>query len=123
MREVASSGLGLSAPRSALARLLLASIVGLLIGLAGAVLMNRKSETVYGVPSVEAATLLPAIAEIPFINVVGKRRYDVLAQAVPASGSRRRIEAFARRFPSCGSRTRSKRAKQRARNVPTSPAF
>ena len=83
IRQVASHGL--STPTDPLSRLFLGGVIGLLLGVAVALLLNRHSETVYGVPSVEAATLLPAIAEIPFINVVGKRRYDVLAQVVPAS--------------------------------------
>ncbi len=50
---------GLAAPNDPLSRLLLAALIGLLLGIAAAALMNRQSETVYGVPSVEAATMLP----------------------------------------------------------------
>ena len=79
------NGGGLSAPNDPLTRLLLAGLIGLVIGIALAALVSRQSETVYGVPSIEAATLLPVISEIPYINAVGKRRYDVLTQVVPSS--------------------------------------
>jgi len=85
VRESVSSGLGLHAPQSPMGRLLLAALLGLFLGMAGAILLNRQSETVYGVPSIEAAAMLPVITEIPYINAIGKRRYDILTQSVPAS--------------------------------------
>ena len=122
VREVASSGLGLSAPKSALARLLLAAVFGLLLGLAGAVLLNRKSETVYGVPSVEAATLLPVDLRDP---VHQRRREAPLRRPDPGRSrleDRRGVSRPAHDDLDDVDREHEARGRDRRRNAPTCPA-
>jgi Mrp family chromosome partitioning ATPase len=84
IRVVTTTG-GIKTPTDPFSRLLLAGLIGIALGLGIALLLNRHSEAVYGVPSIEAATMLPVICEVPYINAIGRRRYDVLAQVVPAS--------------------------------------
>ena len=84
IRVVTTTG-GIKTPTDPFSRLLLAGLIGIALGLGIALLLNRHSEAVYGVPSIEAATMLPVISEVPYVNAIGRRRYDVLAQVVPAS--------------------------------------
>src|SRR5262249_13800835 len=68
--RVDTGGGGLSTPTDPLSRLLLAALIGLALGIGIALFLNRHSEAVYGVPSVEAATMLPVISEVPYVNAM-----------------------------------------------------
>jgi Mrp family chromosome partitioning ATPase len=82
-RVVSSSKLG--APKSRTGRLGLGVLLGLAIGGGIAILLERKSETVLGLHSVEGTTSLPVITEVPFVRLPPRRRRDVLSFVMPES--------------------------------------
>ena len=87
--------LGLSAPRDPLSRLLLAPS-----SVCCSASRPPRSSTARAKPSTASRRsrprpCLPVIAEVPYINAIGKRRYDVLTQVVPVIAGRRGVSRAA----------------------------
>src|SRR5262249_10316954 len=82
-RVVTSSKL--SAPKSRTARLGLGALFGLVLGIGISIFLERRSETILGLHSVEATTSLPVITEVPYVRLPPRRRRDVLSFVMPES--------------------------------------
>lgn len=76
-------GGGFSAPRSRLARTAIAAVIGLILGLAVVLLVERLDTRLHEVSDVAGAFALPVIAEVPLVSK--KERQRVLTDGDPMS--------------------------------------
>jgi Mrp family chromosome partitioning ATPase/capsular polysaccharide biosynthesis protein len=82
-RQVAVTGI--QAPRGRNTRLLLGAVLGLVLGLGLAMILERLDASVRGVAGAEAAAGLPVIAEIPHVRIRKGTRYDIFSLTMPKS--------------------------------------
>jgi Mrp family chromosome partitioning ATPase len=80
-----TTGGGFAAPTSRSGRLLLAAVLGLILGLVGALSLDRLDTRLRGRQSFEEAFRLPVLAEIPQVPRRFRRNHQLLVRSQPSS--------------------------------------
>src|SRR5690242_18992028 len=76
---------GVSATKGRKTRLLIGGAIGLLLGLVLAFVLERIDNSVRGAAAAENASGLPVIADIPYMRIKNRCRFEILSLTMPQS--------------------------------------